>query len=250
MTRTITHKIDLLNTWYTSPVGRCMLPIERGYIDKFLPNLYGYHLVQVGGPVDFTFTQSSPIHHQVQMGPVMGKRFPGDWVHADGECLPLRPNSIDLVFCPHTLECLEDPMAGLVDMVESLVTGGHLMLTGFNPWSLLGAWARNSQDPFFSELNWCGPSQMQDWLRSLGMTVKVHVTYFFRPPVPQRAWLQKLLLMDTVGQFICPDHGGAFLMVAQKGSDNLLKIRQQQAVRRRRMVVGRAVEPSHYDAGV
>lgn len=249
MSSSIADKTQYLNDWYATPLGRSVLPMERGYIDKFLPNLFGYHLVQVGGPMDFTFTQGSPIHHQVQMGPMSVKRFPGDWVHADAESLPLRPGSVDLIFCPHTLELLDDPLACLVDMAEGLVTGGHAMILGFNPWSLLGAWARHSDDPLFKVLQWRSPSQISDWLRALGLTVKIQVTYFFRPAVKQRDWLEKLLLMDTVGHFICPDHGGAFLMLAQKGSDNMVKLRRHQAARRRRLVVGAAVEPSHFDQG-
>jgi len=47
---------------------------------------------------------------------------------ADGQRLPLRDGSIDLVWCIHVLHHLEDPVTALAEVRRVLRPGGHLIL--------------------------------------------------------------------------------------------------------------------------
>jgi hypothetical protein len=250
MTDHISKYSQALEQWYDSPLGSTFKAIEDDYVDKFLSKLFGYHLVQVGGPNAHAVSDASPIAHRIQIAMQPCDAFPGDTVRADPQSLPLRPNSVDVVLLPHVLECLAAPDDCLADVAEALVLGGHVVIVGFNPISLLRfSHALSFRTVLPSTVHWHSRAHMQHCLHALGLTIKVDVSYFFRPAFRRRSWLQACTMLDTLGQFLWPHSGGGYVMVAQKSAHRPLRVTSGFKRRRRALVLGAAVEPSGFDAG-
>lgn len=57
---------------------------------------------------------------------------------ADLDAIPLLDNSVDFILLHHTLEFSENPHQVLREVARVLSPGGHLVIVGFNRWSLLG----------------------------------------------------------------------------------------------------------------
>ena len=54
-----------LRDWYRHRLGQYLLRAERRVLDDVLPNLFGYHLIQVGSPADEALCTSSLIPNRV-----------------------------------------------------------------------------------------------------------------------------------------------------------------------------------------
>ena len=84
--------------------------------------------------------------------------------------LPFAANSVDLIIASHTLDTVADPHQVLRELHQVLQPEGHLIIVGFNPWSLLGI--RRLYAHFFNESlsNHCliNPLRLFDWLTLLG----------------------------------------------------------------------------------
>ena len=107
-------------------------------------------LLQVGawGPARHLL-DGARTQHTTFVSPELG---PGVTLCAPLDSLPLRSDSIDAIFLPHTLELVEDPYAVLREAERVLCAEGCLMICGFNPlsgWGARHAFARHFKRPAF-----------------------------------------------------------------------------------------------------
>jgi hypothetical protein len=246
----ITKYTQALNDWYATPLGQCFKGLEARYLKTFLATLHGDHLVQVGGSSAHMLNKYSPIAHQLMLMQAPCADFAGDMVLADPESLPLRPQSVDVVLLPHVLAGLQTPDDCLADVSEALVVGGHVVIMGFNPISLLrlsNALCLGKVLP--KALCWHSCSRIRRCLHALGFSIEVDISYFFRPAVQRQSWLHHGAMLDTLGQFLWPHTGGGYMMVAQKSATLPVHVKTASQRNRRAVVLGGAAEPAGFDAG-
>ncbi|VAW87321.1 FIG005121: SAM-dependent methyltransferase [hydrothermal vent metagenome] len=234
-----------LRRWYKSSLGRNLLEQESEQLDAVLNTLFGYHAVQVGFLVGNDLLASSRIPHQIIMDPARGDDLP---IHlfAYPDALPIQSDMIDMVILPHTLEFERAPHEILREVDRVLIPEGHVVILGFNPWSMWGlvAWFRRK----IKKTNppWCGCFlsllRIKDWLALLGFEVIHEQTFFFRPPVKQVRIMKRLSFMERLGQRYWKGLGGAYVLVARKRVTTLTPIKPNW--RSRRSFVGKLVEPA------
>src|SRR5260221_12837841 len=102
--------------------------------------------------------------------------------------LPIASGTIDAVLLPHCLEIEPDPHAVLREADRVLLGEGHLIVLGFNPWSLWGlraAASRTGFPPGFSRL--LSEGRLRDWLALLRHEVPAPHRYLYVLPVDPRA---------------------------------------------------------------
>ena len=160
-----------LRNWYSRDLGQRLFDIERCELEKVLPNLFGYHLLQIGSPINDALYETSLVSHRVYLEELGTGRLscqPGIWAQADA--LPIISDSVDVVILPHTLEFSPQPHQVLREADRVLVPEGHLVILGFNPWSLwgirhfvTGRWARAPWNGQFRSV-----MRVKDWLSLLG----------------------------------------------------------------------------------
>lgn len=221
-----------MEAWYSSPLGQQLLQAEQRILSPVLSRLFGYYLLQVGGSRGFDLVAGSPISHRVHMTPAQKFDFPGPSLHAtlNGE-LPLASESIDVVVLPHTLEFVSQPLAVLSRFYAVLIPEGHLIVLGFNPYSLWGM-ARRLKIKQRHRAPWVGHFlsmyQVRKHLVSLGMAVAPAKTCFFKPPIVGSQGMENLMFYENFGQLCWPMCGATYMLVAKKLTQTLTPQRSRQ----------------------
>lgn len=229
--------------WLIRRPGSLILDAERAHLDRMLPDLFGYHLVQVGRLADANLLARSRILGQtvIELDADPGP-FRHPVVHGRASALPLESDGVDVVVMPHVLEFEAEPHEAVREASRVLVPEGHLVITGFNPWSLFGVWrlALHSRGP----APWCGqfisPSRLKDWLALLGFDVLEMGSHFRRPPLRSQRLLNRFGFLEHAAMPLSSVVGAAYVALARKRVTTLTRVRPRWRPRRRLAVVGLA----------
>ena len=229
--------------WITGPVGRYVLDLENQHLGRVLPDLFGYHLVQVGRLEHGDLTQSSRIHHRFLLWVDKNGPLPPGSVIAEPDSLPLATDSIDVIILPHVLEFAVNPHRVLREAERALIGEGHLVLLAFNPWSLWGLWRLalgwRRKAPWNGQFY--GVARIRDWLSLLDFDLVSLDRFAFCPPL--RRAIGRLGWLENLGAALWPAFGGAMLIVARKRVLPLTPVRLRWQSRRTLIAAG-AAEPS------
>lgn len=235
-----------LRRWFSGSPGAQVLHDGAQRLRQILPNLFGYHIVQIGCYGESDLLSASRIAHRVAMQTETDAAA-GDvsMVKCSAAALAVASDSVDVVVLPHVLEFEGDPHQVLREVERVLIGEGHAVIVGFNPWSLWGlcrmflAWSDRAP--------WCGRflslPRLKDWLRLLGFEVVSRQYFFYRPPVSSAGLLNRLAFLERLGRHLCPALGAAYVVVARKRLEQLIPIKAQWRLRRSLIAAGVA-EPS------
>ncbi len=232
-----------LRAWYRTPLGGLLQQTEREQLDDILPELFGYHLLQLGGSSSVSLVERSPIRHRVLLDADPGT--PGCGLLGDSGALPIASDSVDVVVLHHALEFADDPRRALREVERVLIPEGVAVIVGFNPYSLWGlrGWIRRRR----GDAPWCGrflsAPRVRDWLALLGFDVLESRTRFYRPPIQHRGLQRRLAFLDAWGGRWWQPLGGLFVVVARKRVVTLTPLRPRWA-KARRLVSGGLAEPT------
>jgi SAM-dependent methyltransferase len=232
-----------IQEWFNSQLGESLAAQESAYLQQHISAMFGYHVVQVGHlKQDEDLLQACPARNRVLMG--LGSTAQGVDLQAEPARLPFDGDSVDGVLLPHTLDFSADPHQVLREVERILIPEGKLLISGFNPWSLWGGVRlfrlRSSTPP------WCGhffsSRRVLDWLSLLGFDlVKIHYLNF-RPPIQRSGVMQKLQILERIGENLYPNFGGVYIILAVKRVVTLTRIRPRWSVKKR--VLPTAAEPT------
>ena len=235
-----------LRHWFEDSLGKSLLGIESGRVSQILSNLFGYHIVQLGCLTETGFLENSRISHKV----VMQLAEDGDnacraGLICAGDSLALATDSVDVLVVPHVLEFTANPHKLLREVERVLIGEGHLILIGFNPWSLWGIWrlfqAWRNIPPWNG--HFYGLFRIRDWLTLLDFEIEQVQRFFFRPPFKKEKIMIKLEFLENLGRYCWPIFGGTYLIVAKKRVVPLTPIKMRWHDRRKMIASGLA-EPS------
>lgn len=209
--------VGALDKWFLTEHGKALCRAEAVVLAQILPQYFGYHLLQIGGPVLNDIIKDTPIRHHTYCSDRILSGFNGDYVQSDLIELALLPESVDVVIMPHSLEFHQNPETLLAQAYLSLMPEGHLIVIGFNPLSLWGVGkllGDHQQMPWQSYFYRC--SKLTKILQQLGCDIVQQTSVLYRPPVNDSKLFQRLLFMEAVGQLLWPSCGAAYIIVARK----------------------------------
>lgn len=221
--------------WLAQPPGSELLRMEQAAVGRMLPELFGYHIVQVGRMRDADLLGSSRIAHKavLDLDPA-GSGEAGASMVCSAESLPLAPDSVDVIVLPHVLEFSANPHRVLREIERVLIGDGHLVLTGFNPWSCWGLWRLFLW--WRDTAPWCGHfyglARIRDWLALLDLELLKVTRLFYRPPLRHAPALARLAILEQFGRHAWPFLGGAYVLVAKKRVIPLTSSRMRWRARR------------------
>jgi len=230
-----------LHAWFSGVPGREIARDQKAQLDRVLPNLFGYHLLQVGRLADLDLISQSRIlyRHVVDIdGHPQSHDYPV--VRGSATALPVESDSVDVVVLPHILEFEAQPHDALRESARVIVPDGHLLICGFNPWSLLGGWRylKRHQQAVPWGAQFLALTRLRDWLALLGFDVLSQDACFFKPPFSNERLLERLDFLDKIGSRMPGCFSGAYLVVARKRIATLTPVRPRWRPRRRLVSVG------------
>jgi len=210
--------------WFSQSPGLSLRALEAHALRAVWPSLFGRVAVQLGsiGPVDLMDGCNAPIRTLYELPPArVGIEAEAEaplLVYGMPEELPFDTRSVDIMLLPHTLDFVDDPHQVLRETSRVLTPEGHLVVLGFNPFSLWGLWRlvlkRRGHVP------WCGRflqlARLKDWLKLLDFEITHGSMFYYRPPLVSIAALERLRFLDQAGNRWWPLAGAVYLLVAKK----------------------------------
>jgi len=231
--------------WYASALGKRLAEREQQILDEYLPDLFGYYLLQCGCPEikvekgagDWLNSSRVSTRFRLDYDKNQSVNCQANLAH-----LPMKSDSLDIVILPHVLDFSAEPHQVLREAERVLIAEGHVVILGFNPWSLwnisryLLIWSKQApwSARFFSA------ARVMDWLALLGFDVVQRQSYFFRPAIQSERISEKLGFLEKMGRRLWPNFGAGYVLVARKRVETLTPIRPRW--RRQRKVVAGGLE--------
>lgn len=173
-----------LESWYSKESKEELSATIRARLEPTLGLSFGYHIVQIGPLPARSLIVDSPINHQIIACSAPDSRAS---FFCHGDELPLDSDSVDTVVAFHALEFDEHPHGSLREMQRILRPHGHLIIIGFNPYSLLGVThylQGLGKSSLWSGQRYCPVSvhRLTDWLRLLDCELE-STQYLFPLPL-------------------------------------------------------------------
>ena len=198
--------------WFESSLGQYLIDHEYRYFDQIVVNIFGYNAVQIGLPqFNFLRLNRMPLHFSVGLESQVSLRAAADF-------LPIQSNSMDLVILPHVLEFNTNPHQILREVHRILIPEGHIVISGFNPLSLWGAYRylKSIRREFPWDGNFIALSRLKDWLKLLDFEMTGGRLCCYIPPLQQEKWRQRFNFMEAAGDRWWPISGGVYFLHAIK----------------------------------
>jgi len=229
--------------WYTSSLGQRLANTEKQILDEYLPDLFGYYLVQCGCPEikclkeAGNWLKSSRVSVRLCLDYDInqGVNCKSNLAH-----LPIKADSVDIVILPHVLDYSAEPHQVLREAERVLIAEGHVVILGFNPWSIWQIfrfflfWTK--QAPW--NARFLSASRVMDWLALLGFDVVHRKGYFHQVPLQSEKISKKLSIIGKLGLRFWPKLGASYVLVARKRVETLTPIRPRWRSRRQVITSG------------
>lgn len=173
------YRINPPSSWSEIPWGEYYRTALERQLDPWWSKLFGYHLLKMGALSAQISTEKCAIAHQVSVG-LQGDNLQ---VIADPYSLPFTGKSVDACLMAHTLSYSNDPHRLLREIDRILIDDGWLVVSGFNPMSLVGAGKllpiRRKYPPYNSRM--FSLIRIQDWLQLLNYEVLYRARFQLLP---------------------------------------------------------------------
>lgn len=234
-----------MEQWYHDMPGAALLKLEQEQVGEWLSHLLGDCLVQIGGNMDMSLTVKSPIANKIYLGDFPMLRARSRRVQIGLDELPLLPDSVDVMLCPHILEFMSEPELLLKESYDALAPNGHLLILGFNPWSWWGfsRW-KNKREGYPWAGHFWSEGSIKRRLKQLDYRIVMSRTLCFRPPTQDKKRFKQLLFLEAFGQLFCPAFGGVYFIAAQKRVHNVKPLLETPWWQRKIVPNGSCAEPT------
>lgn len=208
----------LMRKWLSQPSGKYYTEIVRLKMKSIVTTTFGYHLLVIGEPELADCVVDSPINHRILIHHCEdSQRNIYSLCCAREDKLPLDSESIDIVYLAHCLELYNNPYEILREAYRVLRPEGRIIISGFNPWSILGWWCTIGK---ILKLQWgvklLSAFKVRDWLQLLSFSHLSTYNLFYFFPISQDNILQKMHLLEKAASKFHLPFGSAYLIMAYK----------------------------------
>lgn len=213
-----THRtIQQWNQWLGHFPGTSVLEAEEKFLSHLLAQYYGKQALLIGTPAQAVLLKSSSMATQVLLSPIAKQCKTGLAVIESGlRELPILSGSADLVILPHILELVDNPRQLLAEACRIVKPEGHLIICGFNPYSLWGfkkLFAQRKNMPWAG--NFIKTSSVKKWLSFADFELLKQSSLLFRPHLASENAYQKLGFLEWIGRHCFFPFGSIYVLLAQ-----------------------------------
>lgn len=225
--------LDYPYTWDQFAHGEWACMHIQTRLDEWLPRLFGYHMLKLGGLSCELFSENCSIGHQVRID----KLNPLRTVEAYHYELPFVDKAFDTCLLANQLDYTDDPHRLLREIDRVMVDDGYLILSGVNPSSLMGLgrlipWRKN-------KIPWSGrmfsPFRIRDWLGVLNYEIMEMSCIGLIPTNKHRTcgvWF------ENACTDLLPAFGSLYFIVARKRTYPLKRIQSSWSPKKQFSPVG------------
>lgn len=217
-----TIALTTLSDWYETEHGKQLYAYESTQIARFLPNCFGSELLQLGGAREIEWLNISPIKHKIYLNPETLIKPERSTVIAHPACLPFLPDSLDVILMPHTLECVDNPEALLLEASSALKSGGFMIILGMNRLSFWGMQyasqsKRATNAPFPWLQNFLSIHHIEKQLAENQCVIdSTHTVCYQMMGKNNAPLMSEHSLLDVIGPLLWPTFGGVYVILARK----------------------------------
>jgi SAM-dependent methyltransferase len=214
-----------MTEWLQSALGSSLLSAEAEILEHMINRRFGYHLLQMSC-ADVTIFEDSPIGHKFCLRPDLDAREGG--VVAQAEAIPLAAESVDMVLLHHVLDYSSHPHHLLREADRVLISGGDLLIIGFNPFSTWGIRhklnRRKDKAPWKASL--LTSMRLCDWLKLLDFQIDQVQYGLYSMPINHPAFIKYSSLLGKLAQRLNWPTGAIYVISARKQSLSMTPIRE------------------------
>lgn len=217
----------LLTEWFRGGLGAQVLQTEKAMLDRLLPSMFGYYLVQIGVGAPQQLADASTIHRRLYV-------CQEHYQSPDYQCVVSRPDeisvateSVDVAILHHSLDFESQPHRALREIARTVIPGGKILIVGFNPWSLWGLWRLfvklDGRVPWSG--NFISPFRLSDWLKVLDFQVEGYESVMHGLPTAHTRTNRLFGWLTYLGQRFWSQRGGVYVLAATKQVSTLTPIK-------------------------
>lgn len=213
-----THRaIQQWDHWLLQPLGNKLLEAEKKLMPKLTKHFYGKNVLLIGVPHQKKLLHVDSIPYHILLSPLFNKNHPIPYIESEFIELPIASGSVDLVIVPHTLEYLDNPRKLLMEACRIVKPEGHIIIFGFNPYSLWGLRRKFTTERAMPWINnFIAPQTVKKWLRLADFELRKQEYLLFRPPLQNLENLYKSLkLIEWIGNKFWAPLGGVYMIIAK-----------------------------------
>lgn len=199
-----------LHDWFSSPLGEYLIERERAWLDQVVPDIFGYHAIQLGLPA-IDLLRESRISHRITVDPQAAADVRAQWHE-----LPFETQSVDLCVLPHVLEFSGNPHEILREIDRVMRPEGRILIVGFNPWSLFGTRRLFRSNGYPWQGQFVSLIRMKDWLQLLDFEPSAGKLACYIPPCESAVWQRRWSFMERMGDRWWGVGGGVYMLEAIK----------------------------------
>ncbi len=234
---TMTDHYNSFAEWFAGSAGDYLRLREQAMFDWMTADLFGFNAVQIGlSQVDML--HGSRIKHRYHLDIALTAD-----VCAEPARLPFASQSVDLLVLPHALEFFLYPHQILREAERVLIPEGNLLISGFNPYSLWGAyhWYKQHRGEFDWHGHFVSLYRLHDWLSLLGCEQQITRMCCFVPPLAHSRWVPWFEMLEVAGSPWWTMWGGVYFVHAIKRVHGMRLLMPTWQENRR---LGRALRPA------
>lgn len=240
----LTQDHNYYTEWLNSAYGRDFYNTEINLLKANLGNIFGFHVLQIGSSeLNYLELLSDKLkinHKLVLVDHKLSNNISNtiSILNSKDNYIALDTQSIDAVIISHGLEFSQDPHGLLREVDRVLLPEGHLIILGFNPWSLWGLrkslsfktdnkqrsfpWDTkldtkdiNNIECHESTSKWLSCYRVCDWLNLLNYSISFKKHYFYQPCIDNQNILNYTKFFNQIGEII-PIGAAGFCIIATK----------------------------------
>ncbi|MBC3764475.1 class I SAM-dependent methyltransferase [Neptunicella marina] len=240
------NKLHYPDNWQQMPMGERILQLSNAHLSEKCRQFFGYQLVQLGQlscQLDLT---CCPIKHQILQ---TTKACEGSTLVSKATSLPYQENSIDAFVLAHELDFARDPHQILREVHYALIPEGHVVISGFNPFSLAGLrrLIPLKKHPLLHQARFFRAARIKDWLQLLGFEILSDQRFLFA----EMLWPKLAESDGRIQRFserYLPLLGSVYMIVARKRESTLTMIKPKWQMSRKFSPVGASVQALHRES--
>ena len=198
--------------WRKGQYARHYFDAERSYLDAGLRQSVGPSVLQIGQRLPEEIVDEFDLPFLVKTNEFLDNLSD---VVVDPAFLPFSPSVFSTVILPHVLERSAFPHQVLREAHRILMPEGHIVLTGFNPVSLIGLqrWLRPSA---VCPGRYYSVGRVIDWLQLLGFDVVASSMFHYGPLSNSERFKNAFQFIESIGDRWLPMTGGGYMISAKK----------------------------------